>query len=153
MQCVKRSDFEGCVWVDEFGQHLIGGVDGSHLNLLVKKIKEVAKCEIKLTDPLSSYREIVSEKSQEVLSKLHLTRFQCTGQPLQEELAFLIETDMSFAQNELLRTERLTKEFNWSLRDANNLYAIDSERFGPNLLVNQTPEDHCKLVFEYRDSM
>jgi len=76
---------------EESGEHIIAGCGELHIEICLKDLEEeYAKCELKKGNPVVSYRETVSEESNQIcLSKSpnKHNRIFCTALPMGDELA------------------------------------------------------------------
>jgi len=146
---------------EETGQHIIAGCGELHVEICLNDLeKEYANCEIKQSDPIVTYKETVSEKSQVVLAKSanKHNRLYCTAQPLEENLPELIEKgEMGPKDDTKLRAKRLHEEFGWDKEEAQRIWAFGPENAGPNILVDNTKgvqfmneiRDSCESAFQW----
>jgi elongation factor 2 len=153
---LAKSDPLVLVVHEESGQHIIAGCGELHVEICLNDLqKEYANCEIKQSDPIVTYKETVSELSDQVcLSKSanKHNRLYCTAQPLQEGIPDLIEKgDMGPKDDPKLRAKRLNEEFEWDKEEAQRIWGFGPENAGPNMLVDMTKG--VQFMNEIKDSM
>jgi elongation factor 2 len=146
---------------EENGQHIIAGCGELHVEICLNDLeKEYANCEIKQSDPIVTYKETVSEKSQVVLAKSanKHNRLFCYSEPLQEGLPELIEKGEMGPKDDIkLRAKTLHEEFGWEKEEAQRIWAFGPENAGPNILVDNTKgvqfmneiRDSCESAFQW----
>jgi elongation factor 2 len=153
---LSKSDPLVLVIHEESGQHIIAGCGELHVEICLKDLAtEYANCEIKQSDPVVTYKETVSAKSDQVcLSKSanKHNRLYCTAQPLEEGIPDLIEKgDLGPKDDPKLRAKRLAEEFEWDKEEATRIWAFGPENAGPNMLVDLTKG--VQFMNEIKDSM
>lgn len=95
MKRLAKSDpMVQCIF-EESGEHIIAGAGELHLEICLKDLEEDHACiPLKKSDPVVSYRETVSEESNQIcLSKSpnKHNRLHCTAKPMPDGLADDIE--------------------------------------------------------------
>jgi len=153
---LAKSDPLVLVIHEENGQHIIAGCGELHVEICLNDLqKEYANCEIKQSDPIVTYKETVSAKSDQVcLSKSanKHNRLYCVAQPMEENLPEIIEKgDMGPKDDPKLRAKRLNEEFNWDKEEAVRVWTFGPDNAGPNMLVDLTKG--VQFMNEIRDSM
>jgi elongation factor 2 len=153
---LAKSDPLVLVVHEESGQHIIAGCGELHVEICLNDLqKEYANCEIKQSEPIVTYKESVSDLSDQVcLSKSanKHNRLYCTAQPLQEGLPDLIEKgELGPKDDPKLRAKRLNEEFEWDKEDAQRIWGFGPENAGPNMLIDMTKG--VQFMNEIKDSM
>ncbi len=129
---LSKSDPLVVCYTEESGEHVIAGCGELHIEICLKDlVEEYAKCEIKKSDPVVTYKETVTEEStMTCLSKSpnKHNRLYCTAQPLGDELSQAIEDDkITFKDDPKIRSRSLADTYGWDITDARKLWC-----FGPD---------------------
>merc|ERR1712100_381135 len=99
----KSDPLVQCI-TEESGEHIIAGCGELHVEICLKDlVEEYAKCEIKKGDPVVTYKETVTEESNQMcLSKSpnKHNRLFCRAMPLTDDLSDLIEKGQCGAKTE-----------------------------------------------------
>jgi len=153
---LAKSDPLDLVIHEETGQHIIAGSGELHVEICLKDLQtEYANCEIKQSEPIVTYKETVSGKSDQVcLSKSanKHNRLYCVAQPLEEGIPELVEKgDMGPKDDPKLRAKVLSDDFNWDKEEAVRVWTFGPDNAGPNMLVDLTKG--VQFMNEIRDSM
>ena len=94
---LSKSDPLVLCYTEESGEHIIAGCGELHVEICLKDlVEEYAKCEIKKSDPVVTFKETVSDTSdRQCLSKSpnKHNRIFCTAQPLGEDLTNAIDAE------------------------------------------------------------
>jgi elongation factor 2 len=149
--------------IEESGEHIIAGAGELHIEICLKDLQEeyMGGTEIRISDPVVSYRETVSATSNQIcLSKSpnKHNRLYMTAEPLAEELAVAIEDGKVSARDDpKSRAKVLQEEFGWDANDAKKLWCFGPESTGPNVLVDVTKavqylneiKDSCVAAFNW----
>jgi elongation factor 2 len=140
---------------EESGEHIIAGCGELHIEICLKDLEEeYAKCDLKKGNPVVSYRETVTEESnQHCLSKSpnKHNRIYCTALPLGDELSKAIEDEKVNAKQDVkIRYKILQDEYGWDPNDAKKIWCFGPETTGANLLVDVTKQ--CQFMNEIQDS-
>jgi len=156
MNKLAKSDPLVLVIHEENGQHIIAGCGELHVEICLNDLqKEYANCEIKQSEPIVTYKETVSTKSDQVcLSKSanKHNRLYCVAQPLEEGIPDLIEKgELGPKDDPKLRAKMLSDDFNWDKEEAVRVWTFGPDNAGPNMLVDLTKG--VQFMNEIRDSM
>ena len=140
---------------EESGEHIIAGCGELHIEICLKDLEEeYAKCDLKKGNPVVSYRETVTEESnQHCLSKSpnKHNRIYCTALPLGDDLSKAIEDEKVTAKQDVkIRYKILQDEYGWDPNDAKKIWCFGPETTGANLLVDVTKQ--CQFMNEIQDS-
>jgi elongation factor 2 len=143
--------------IEESGEHIIAGAGELHIEICLKDLQEeyMGGCEIRVSDPVVSYRETVSNTSSQIcLSKSpnKHNRLYCTAEPMTEGLADAIDSGKVAARDDpKSRSKILQEEFGWDANDAKKLWCFGPEGTGANVLVDVTKA--VQYLTEIKDSM
>jgi elongation factor 2 len=140
---LSKSDPLVLCYTEESGEHIIAGCGELHVEICLKDlVEEYAKCEIKKSDPVVTYKETVSETSSQLcLSKSpnKHNRLYVVACPLGDEVTNAIEADeISSKQDQKDRNRKLADKYGWDINDAKKIWCFGPETSGANLLVDQT---------------
>lgn len=159
---LSKSDPLVLCYTEESGEHIIAGCGELHVEICLKDlVEEYAKCEIKKSDPVVTYKESVSAESNQVcLSKSpnKHNRLYVVACPLGDELTDAIEADdISAKQDQKDRNRKLADKYGWDINDAKKIWCFGPDTSGPNLLVDTTKavqylneiKDSCEAAFQW----
>jgi len=128
---------------DDSGEHIVAGAGELHLEICLKDLQEeyCPGIEIITSDPVVSYRETVSDVSDQIcLSKSpnKHNRLYMTAQPFPKGLAEAIDEGKIEGRQDLkVRAKILVDEFEWDATDARKIWCFGpDENCGPNVLVD-----------------
>ncbi|KPI43503.1 Elongation factor 2 [Cyphellophora attinorum] len=141
--------------INESGDHIVAGAGELHLEICLKDLEEDhAGVPLKISDPVVSYRETVSEKSSmTALSKSpnKHNRLYVIAEPLGEEVANAIEAGKINPRDDFkTRARVLADDYEWDVTDARKIWGFGPDTTGPNLLVDQTKA--VQYLNEIKDS-
>lgn len=141
---------------EDSGQHIIAGCGELHVEICLHDLtKEYANCEIKVSDPVVTYRETVTEKSNQVcLSKSpnKHNRVYCVAEPLEEKLADAIEKGILGPKDDSkTRAKILSEEYGWDKFEALKIWGFGPDNSGANILSDTTKG--VQYLNEIQDSM
>jgi len=159
---LSKSDPLVLCYTEESGEHIIAGCGELHIEICLKDlVEEYAKCEIKKSDPVVTYKETVSEESSQIcLSKSpnKHNRLYVVATPLGDDLTVAIEADeVSSKQDQKDRNRKLADKFEWDINEAKKIWCFGPDTSGPNLLVDTTKavqylneiKDSCEAAFQW----
>lgn len=143
MKRLSKSDPMVLCYTEESGEHIIAGAGELHLEICLKDLQEdFMGTEVKISDPVVSYRETCLAESTEVcLSKSpnKHNRLYCQAGPLAEGLADEIEEGKVSARDDpKLRGRYLADNFGWDVTEARKIWAFAPEGTGPNIFYDAT---------------
>jgi elongation factor 2 len=141
---------------EETGEHIIAGCGELHVEICLKDLEEeFAKCPIKKGDPVVTYKETITEESDQMcLSKSpnKHNRLFCKGAPLTDELSDKIEKEEVGPKSEAKeRSKILCDEFEWDKTDSQKIWTFGPDTNGPNMLVDTAKG--AQFLNEIKDSM
>uniref|UniRef100_A0A4W3JT31 Eukaryotic translation elongation factor 2 n=1 Tax=Callorhinchus milii TaxID=7868 RepID=A0A4W3JT31_CALMI len=151
----KSDPMVQCI-IEESGEHIIAGAGELHLEICLKDLEEDHACiPLKKSDPVVSYRETVSEESdQTCLSKSpnKHNRLYMRARPLTEGLAEDIDKgDVASRQELKQRARYLVEKYEWEVAEARKIWCFGPDGTGPNLLVDVTKG--VQYLNEIKDSV
>jgi len=139
---LSKSDPMVQTTIEESGEHIIAGAGELHLEICLKDLKEeyCGGIELKTSDPVVSYRESVSDKSDQIcLSKSpnKHNRLYVTAEALSTGLAEEIDGGKITDKDEVkARARVLAETYQWDVNEARKIWCFGPENTGPNLLVD-----------------
>ncbi|KNC86320.1 elongation factor 2 [Sphaeroforma arctica JP610] len=159
---LSKSDPLVQITMEESGEHIIAGAGELHLEICLKDLEEDhAGIPIKKSDPVVSYRETVTEESNQLcLSKSpnKHNRLYVKAAPLPDGLADAIE-DGKIKHNQDMkeRGKVLVDEWEFNADDSRKIWAFGPETAGPNLLIDTSKgvqymneiKDSCVAGFQW----
>ena len=141
---LSKSDPLVVCTTEESGEHIIAGCGELHIEICLQDLEtEYAKCPIKKSDPVVSYKEtVVTEERTEIAlakSPNKHNRLYMNCEPLGEELTDLIEKEDIGPKSETKgRTRKLVDDFGWEKTEAQKLWCFGPDQIGPNVVVDVT---------------
>jgi len=140
---LSKSDPLVVCTTEESGEHVIAGCGELHVEICLKDLREeYAQCEFNVSDPVVSYRETVSEQSNQTClakSPNKHNRIYLVAEPLPEELNVAIEDGKAGPKAEAKERARLLREkFDWDENAARKIWCWGPETEGANLVVDAT---------------
>jgi len=138
---LAKSDPMVLTLTEESGEHIVAGAGELHLEICLKDLEEDhAGIPLKKSDPVVSYRESVSDSSnQTCLSKSpnkHNRLFMtCTKMPdgLPEDID---SGDVTSRQDFKLRGRYLADTYDWDVGEARKIWCFGPEGTGPNMVID-----------------
>jgi elongation factor 2 len=151
----KSDPMVQCIF-EESGEHIIAGAGELHLEICLKDLEEDHACiPIKKSDPVVSYRETVTEESDQMcLSKSpnKHNRLYMKAQPMPEGLAEVIEKgDIGPRDDPKQRARILAEKFDMDVTESRKIWCFGPDGSGPNLLMDCTKG--VQYLNEIKDSM
>uniref|UniRef100_A0A8B9HE12 Eukaryotic translation elongation factor 2b n=1 Tax=Astyanax mexicanus TaxID=7994 RepID=A0A8B9HE12_ASTMX len=151
----KSDPMVQCI-IEESGEHIIAGAGELHLEICLKDLEEDHACiPLKKSDPVVSYRETVSEESDQMcLSKSpnKHNRLYMKARPFQDGLAEDVEKgDVSARQELKARARYLADKYEWEVTEARKIWCFGPDGNGPNILVDVTKG--VQYLNEIKDSV
>jgi len=142
-------------YIEESGEHIVAGAGELHLEICLKDLAEdFAGIELRMTDPVVSFRETVTHLSDQVClakSPNKHNRLYLTAEPFADGLADAIENGKINAKDDpKIRAKVLAETYNWDVTDARKIWCFGPETTGANLLVDTTKA--VQYLLEIKDS-
>jgi len=145
MKRLSKSDPMVLCYTEESGEHIIAGAGELHLEICLKDLQEeFMGTEVKISEPVVSYRETVTEPSSKTcLSKSpnKHNRLFCVGEPLGDDLINDIDVgkiEVGPRYDQKLRARYMADTHGWDVTDARKIWCYGPDGGGPNLFVDQT---------------
>jgi elongation factor 2 len=160
----RLSKSDPCVqcYTEESGEHIVAGAGELHLEICLKDLAEdFAGIELKVQDPVVSYRETVNSESRETAlakSPNKHNRLFVKCEPMSEDLSKEIdEGHISYKDDIKSRARILADKHGWDVTDARKIWCFGPETAGPNILFDQTKsvqylneiKDSCVAAFQW----
>ncbi len=125
------------------GQHVIAGAGELHLEVILKDLEKVyAKVPIRVSDPIVSYKETVTQKSSvDCLAKSQNkhNRIYMTAEPLTPEFCQDIDSKKIHPNMESKERNRyLCETHGFDLADAKKIWCFGPNQFDSNVLIDMT---------------
>ena len=130
--------------IEETGEHIIAGAGELHLEICLKDLQDdfMGGAEIRISDPVVSFRETVTETSDHVVmskSPNKHNRLYMTARPMEDGLAEAIDDGKVGPRDDpKLRSKILSEEFGWDKDMAKKIWCFGPDTTGPNMLVDVT---------------
>merc|ERR1719347_1387426 len=151
----KSDPMVQCI-IEESGEHIIAGAGELHLEICLKDLAEDHACiPLRKSDPVVSYRETVSEESnQNCLSKSpnKHNRLFMKACPMPDGLAEDIDKGEVAPRDDFkLRARYLADKYEFDVTEARKIWCFGPETTGPNLMVDCTKG--VQYLNEIKDSV
>jgi elongation factor 2 len=153
---LSKSDPLCLCYTEESGEHIIAGCGELHIEICLKDlVEEYAKCELKIGNPVVTYKETITAESSEMcLSKSpnKHNRLFVKAAPLGDELSKMIEDEKCGPKTETKeRSKILVEQFEWDKTDTTKIWCFGPDMNGPNCLVDVAKG--AQFLQEIKDSM
>jgi len=153
---LAKSDPMVQIFTDESGENIVAGAGELHLEICMKDLEEDHACiPLKKSDPVVSYRETVSRKSdQTCLSKSpnKHNRLYMTGEPLADGICKDVDDNVITAKQDFKERGRyLADTYEWDISEARRIWCFGPEQTGPNMVVDVTKG--VQYLNEIKDSV
>jgi len=140
---LAKSDPMVQIFNEESGEHIIAGAGELHLEICLKDLEEDHACiPIKTSDPVVSYRETVSQESNQVcLSKSpnKHNRLYMKARPMEDGLPEDIDNGKVSSKQDLKERGRiLTEKYEWDVTEARKIWCFGPDGNGPNVVADVT---------------
>jgi len=143
MKRLAKSDPMVLCYTEESGEHIIAASGELHLEICLQDLQnDFMGTDVKVSDPVVSFRETVTEKSPATcLSKSpnKHNRLFVEAEPLSNELVDAIdEGEIKAGADNKLQGRKMADEFGWDVTEARKIWAFGPDGTGPNLFVDTT---------------
>jgi len=140
---LAKSDPLCQISIEESGEHIVAGAGELHMEICLKDLAEEHACiELKVSDPVVSFRETVSaESSMTCLSKSpnKHNRLYMRAKPLEDGLSEDIENQKVTPRDDpKVRAKYLADKYSWDATDARKIWCFGPDTAGANVLVDVT---------------
>jgi len=151
----KSDPMVQCI-IEESGEHIVAGAGELHLEICLKDLEEDHACiPLKKSDPVVSYRETVSEESDQVcLSKSpnKHNRLYMKAVPMPDGLADDIDSGEVNPRDDIKNRARyLVEKYEYDATEARKIWCFGPDTNGPNILVDVTKG--VQYLNEIKDSI
>jgi len=161
---LSKSDPLVVCTIEESGEHVIAGCGELHVEICLKDLREeYAQCDFTVGDPVVSYRETVTEESNQTClakSPNKHNRIYLVARPMVEELSKAIEDGKAGPKADPKERAKLLREkedFEFDENAARKIWAWGPETDGPNLVVDVTQgvqyineiKEHVNSAFQW----
>ncbi|XP_046634443.1 eukaryotic translation elongation factor 2 [Daphnia pulicaria] len=151
----KSDPMVQCI-IEESGEHIVAGAGELHLEICLKDLEEDHACiPLKKSDPVVSYRETVSEESDQVcLSKSpnKHNRLYMKAVPMPDGLPEDIDKgDVNARDDFKIRGRYLSDKYEYDVTEARKIWCFGPDTTGPNLLMDVTKG--VQYLNEIKDSV
>merc|ERR1719214_530887 len=140
---LSKSDPLVVCTTEESGEHVIAGCGELHVEICLKDLREeYAQCDFVMSDPVVSYRETVSNTSNQTClakSPNKHNRIYLVAEPMEDDLSKAIEDGAAGPKADAKERAKLLKEkFSWEAMEATKIWAWGPETEGANVVVDKT---------------
>lgn len=151
----KSDPMVQCI-IEESGEHIIAGAGELHLEICLKDLEEDHACiPLKKSDPVVSYRETVSDESDQMcLSKSpnKHNRLFMKAVPMPDGLPDDIDNGDVNARDEFKQRARyLSEKYDYDVTEARKIWCFGPDGTGPNIVVDCTKG--VQYLNEIKDSV
>ncbi|KAH8349494.1 hypothetical protein KR084_007733 [Drosophila pseudotakahashii] len=151
----KSDPMVQCI-IEETGEHIIAGAGELHLEICLKNLEEDHACiPLKKSDPVVSYRETVSEESDQMcLSKSpnKHNRLLMKALPMPDGLPEDIDNgDVSSKDEFKARARYLSEKYDYDVTEARKIWCFGPDGTGPNFILDCTKS--VQYLNEIKDSV
>lgn len=127
----------------ESGEHIVAGAGELHLEICLKDLQDdfMKGTAVKISDPVVSFRETVTQESPQCLSKSpnKHNRLYAIGLPGKDEFAADIESGViSPGQEQKERARLLQEKYGFEENASRKIWAFGPDGTGPNILCDAT---------------
>merc|ERR1712032_1615435 len=143
MKRLAKSDPMVLCYTEESGEHIIAASGELHLEICLQDLQnDFMGTEVKVSDPVVSYRETLNAKSSITClakSANKHNRLFVEAEPMGPELCIAIDDGVVKAGAEAKTQGRLlADDFGWDVSEARKIWAFGPDGTGPNLFVDTT---------------
>nr|CAG4648483.1 EOG090X00RJ [Polyphemus pediculus] len=151
----KSDPMVQCI-IEESGEHIVAGAGELHLEICLKDLEEDHACiPLKKSDPVVSYRETVSEESDQLcLSKSpnKHNRLYMKAVPMPDGLADDIDKGEVNPRDDFkTRGRYLADKYEYDVSEARKIWCFGPDTNGPNLMIDVTKG--VQYLNEIKDSI
>merc|ERR1719221_1381272 len=143
MKRLAKSDPMVLCYTEESGEHIIAASGELHLEICLQDLQQdFMGTEVKVSDPVVSFRETVTTKSEQTcLSKSpnKHNRLFVEADTISSELCLAIDDgDVKPGMDPKIFARKMADEFGWDITEARKIWAFGPEGTGPNFFVDTT---------------
>jgi len=154
---LSKSDPLVQISIEESGEHIVAGAGELHLEICLKDLQDdfMGGAELKISEPVVSFRETVSAESSIVClakSPNKHNRLFGVARPLEEKLPELIDDGKIGPRDDPKNRGRiLAEDFGWDATEARKIWGFGPNTNGSNVLVDCTKG--VQYLNEIKDSI
>ncbi|KAL3938372.1 MAG: hypothetical protein SGBAC_006708 [Bacillariaceae sp.] len=143
MKRLAKSDPMVLCYTEESGEHIIAASGELHLEICLQDLqKDFMGTEVKVSDPVVSFRETCTAKSSQTClakSANKHNRLFVEAEPLTPELCTAIDDgEIRPGIDAKVMGRTLADDYGWDVTEARKIWAFGPEGTGPNLFVDTT---------------
>jgi len=143
MKRLAKSDPMVLCYTEESGEHIIAASGELHLEICLQDLqKDFMGTEVKVSDPVVSFRETCTAKSDQTClakSANKHNRLFVEAEPLSAELCIAIDDgEIKPGLDAKVMGRTLADDYGWDVTEARKIWAFGPEGTGPNLFVDTT---------------
>jgi len=143
MKRLAKSDPMVLCYTEDSGEHIIAASGELHLEICLQDLQqEFMGTEVKISDPVVSFRETMTGKSDQTClakSANKHNRLFVEGEFITPELCDAIDDgDIYPTADAKIQGRKMADEFGWDVTEARKIWAFGPEGRGPNLYVDTT---------------
>jgi len=143
MKRLSKSDPMVLCYTEESGEHIIAASGELHLEICLQDLqKDFMGTEVKVSDPVVSFRETCAGKSDQTClakSANKHNRLYVEAESMGAELALAIDDGViTPGADPKLQGRKLADEYGWDVTEARKIWAFGPEGTGPNTFVDTT---------------
>jgi elongation factor 2 len=143
MKRLAKSDPMVLCYTEDSGEHIIAASGELHLEICLQDLQqEFMGTEVKISDPVVSFRETMTGKSDQTClakSANKHNRLFVEGEGISTELCTAIDDgDITPTADAKIQGRKMADEFGWDVTEARKIWAFGPEGRGPNLFVDTT---------------
>jgi len=143
MKRLSKSDPMVLCYTEESGEHIIAASGELHLEICLQDLqKDFMGTEVKVSDPVVSFRETCAGKSDQTClakSANKHNRLYLEAESLGAELCTASDDGEIYpGADAKLQGRKLADEYNWDVTEARKIWAFGPEGTGPNTFVDTT---------------
>merc|ERR1711862_407912 len=143
MKRLAKSDPMVLCYTEESGEHIIAASGELHLEICLQDLQnDFMGTEVKVSDPVVSFRETCSSKSSQIClakSANKHNRLFVEADALGPDLCLAIDNDeIAAGADPKVQGRKMADEYGWDVTEARKIWAFVPEGTGPNLFVDTT---------------
>ena len=143
MKRLAKSDPMVLCYTEDSGEHIIAASGELHLEICLQDLQqEFMGTEVKVSDPVVSFRETMTGKSDQTClakSANKHNRLFVEGEMISPELCIAIDDgEITPTADQKIQGRKMADEFGWDVTEARKIWAFGPEGRGPNLFVDTT---------------
>jgi elongation factor 2 len=143
MKRLSKSDPMVLCYTEESGEHIIAASGELHLEICLQDLqKDFMGTEVKVSDPVVSFRETCNAKSSQTClakSANKHNRLFVEAEPMGSELSTAVdEGEVKAGADPKLQGRLLADDYGWDVSEARKIWAFGPDGTGPNMFVDTT---------------